>query len=43
MCAASQLPGRWPTDFNDAPAPACNQRSDYDDLINPMNPLWIGH
>ena len=23
MCAASQLPGRGPTDVDDAPAPAC--------------------
>ena len=23
MCAASQLPGRAPTDVDDAPAPAC--------------------
>ena len=29
MCAASQLPGRWPTDVDDAPA--INQKSDYDD------------
>ena len=30
MCAASQLPGREPTDVNDAPAHV-NQKSDYDE------------
>ena len=29
--AASQLPGRGPTDVDDAPAPVVNQKSDYDD------------
>ena len=31
MPAASQLPGKGPTDVDDAPAPARNQKSDYDD------------
>ena len=31
MGAASQLPGRGPTNVDDAPAPAFNQKSDYDD------------
>ena len=30
MRAASQLPGKGPTDVDDAPAPACYQKSDYD-------------
>ena len=30
MHAASQLPRRGPTDVDDAPAPACNQKSNYD-------------
>ena len=30
MCAASQLPGRGPTDVADAPAPAVIKKSDYD-------------
>ena len=31
MRAASQLPGKGPTDVDDAPAPALNQKSNYDD------------
>ena len=30
MCTASQLPGKGPTDVDDAPA-GCNQKSDYDE------------
>ena len=30
MRAASQLPGKGPTDVDDAPAPALYQKSDYD-------------
>ena len=30
MRAASQLPGKGPTDVDDAPAPDVNQKSDYD-------------
>ena len=30
MHAASQLPGKGPTDVDGAPAPAINQKSDYD-------------
>ena len=30
MLEASQLPGRWPTDVNDASAPARLSKSDYD-------------
>ena len=35
MCAASQLPGKGPTDVDDAPAP--NQKSDYDMIMM----LWV--
>ena len=35
MCAASQLPGRGPTDVDDMPLHLhVNQKSDYDDDIN---------
>ena len=36
MCAASQLPGRGPTDVDDAPGLYLhlNQKSDYDDIIS---------
>ena len=37
MRAASQLPGKGPTDVDDAPAPALNQKSDYD-MIRYLNP-----
>ena len=30
MCVASQLPGREPTDVDDAPAPANNLNADVD-------------
>ena len=33
MRAASQLPGKEPTDMDDDPAPAFNQKSDYDDIM----------
>ena len=33
MCAASQLPGREPTDVDDAPAPANNLNADDVHLI----------
>ena len=33
MRAASQLPGKGPTDVDDAPAPAHNQKYDYDIYI----------
>ena len=33
MSAASQLPGKGPTDVDDAPSPARHQKSDYDDMI----------
>ena len=33
MCAASQLPGRGPTDVDDAPSPAVKQKSNYDMMM----------
>ena len=33
MRAASQLPGKGPTDVDDAPAPHVNQKSDYDNWM----------
>ena len=35
MGAASQLPGKGPTDVEDAPTPACKSKSDYDMMICP--------
>ena len=32
MRKASKLSGKGPTDVDDAPAPACYQKSDYDDV-----------
>ena len=42
MRAASQLPGKGPTDVDDAPAPANNQKSDYD-MMTSFFLLTVAH
>ena len=49
MRAACQLPGRGPTDVDDAPTPAINQKSDDENMMTPPPPppkpqhraLWV--